>query len=349
MFRSTANNLAPGSFNGVENLFLRNLQAGTNVALTTGGVTSAAMTPDGHFVAFVGAMGGGMTVWDSTLGRKAYSNTIFPLTNGAVSLDGSRVAYWVRSSSGLIATDLVAHAGWKINTNLPAGHPGLRFSADNRFLAYAAAVNGTNQVYLYDFVASTNILVSHAFAANVSGDGPSDSPDISSDDRFVAYRSAASNIVPDDTNGVADIFLFDRQAGATTLASASYFGNHAANNRSSSPVFSGDGMTLFFQSWASDLAGADFNQASDVVACNVYASGAIPIFSVTIFPGGAPGQGPWLAWQAVPGRSYRVQFKNTVDDSWQELNGNVTIVGNQGYCQDIAPSATQRYYRIVGQ
>jgi Tol biopolymer transport system component len=346
LFRSKATNLAPGSFSGAENLFLRDRQAGTNFALTTAGLSSAAMTPDGRFVAFVGS--GKIYVWGTAAARNIYTNSTSVITNVAISSDGNRIAYWTGASPiRLFATDLAGGTSWTISSNPPASHPGMRFSADNRFLAYAAAVNKTNQVYLYDFLAATNISVSVGYNPAAPGNDSSDSPDISSDGRFVAYRSAANNLVPSDTNGVPDIFLFDRPAGATTLLSASYLGSFAANNRSLCPVFSGDGQTLVFQTWASDLVGADFNQTGDVVACSVFPSGSISLFYVTIF--GSSSQGPWLTWPAVPGKSYRVQFKTNLSDTWQELGGNVTIVGNQGYCQDIAPATTRRFYRIVGQ
>src|SRR5437899_2579203 len=38
---------------------------------------------------------------------------------------------------------------------------------------------------------------------------------ISSDGRFVAFYSFASNLVPGDTNDVTDVFVHDRQTGAT--------------------------------------------------------------------------------------------------------------------------------------
>ena len=44
-------------------------------------------------------------------------------------------------------------------------------------------------------------------------------PAISADGRFVAFQSAASNVVPDDTNGVRDFLVHDRQTGATTRVS----------------------------------------------------------------------------------------------------------------------------------
>ena len=77
----------------------------------------------------------------------------------------------------------------------------------------------------------------------------SDSPDISYDGRFVAYRSAASNIATNDANGVPDVFVYDRFTGENTLRSQNWFGESSGNNRSMSPAFSGDGMTLVFPSW----------------------------------------------------------------------------------------------------
>jgi hypothetical protein len=238
---------------------------------------------------------------------------------------------------------------WTIGSYSYQSRLSLRFSADNRFLAYSASPSSLSQIYLYDFLAKTNLLVSHCYYSTAAGNDSSDSPDISADGRFIAYRSAATNIVPGDVNGVSDIFLFDRQSGATTLLSVSRFGNRAANNRSRNPSFSADGQTLVFQSWASDLAGADFNQGSDVVAYSLYAAGSIPVFGAAMLAPGPASPSPWITWQVMPGKSYRVQFKNSPDDpSWQELGGSVTILGNQGYCQDLAPAATRRFYRIVG-
>jgi hypothetical protein len=41
------------------------------------------------------------------------------------------------------------------------------------------------------------------------------------------------------------------------------------NNRSFAPQFSGDGQTVVFQSWASDLVAQDFNQVNDFVALKI--------------------------------------------------------------------------------
>jgi hypothetical protein len=123
----------------------------------------------------------------------------------------------------------------------------------------------------------------------------------------VAYRSAATNLVPGGTNGLPHIFLYDRQNSTTTLLSASRLGPWAADNQSLTPVFSGDGQTLVFQSWASDLFAQDFNQGSEGIAYSLYASGSIPLFSASLLPGTIPGQGPWITWPVLPGKAYTVE------------------------------------------
>lgn len=52
------------------------------------------------------------------------------------------------------------------------------------------------------------------------GNSESDTPVISADGRYVAFYSAASNLVAGDINGALDIFLKDTQTGITTLVSA---------------------------------------------------------------------------------------------------------------------------------
>jgi hypothetical protein len=251
--------------------------------------------------------------------------------------------------------DRAANINWTIGAVVPGPHSGLRFSGDGRLLAYAAPLiiigqGITNQVYLYDFQTLTASLVSQGYSSGAAAYGNSDSPDISADARFVAYRSAASNIVPGDTNGVPDVFLYDRLSSTTTLLSASRLGMSAADNRSLAPVFSADAQTLVFQSWASDIVAQDFNYGSDVFAFSLYSSSPIPLFSAALVPGASPGQGPWIIWPVLPGKTYSVQFKNTLSDAlWQPLNGSVTVVGNQAYLNDPSPGSGPRFYRVTAQ
>src|SRR2546430_15808533 len=50
-------------------------------------------------------------------------------------------------------------------------------------------------------------------------------PAISADGRFVAFISGSTYLVPGDTNGVPDVFVHDRQTGATEGVSVDSAGN----------------------------------------------------------------------------------------------------------------------------
>jgi tricorn protease-like protein len=231
-----------------------------------------------------------------------------------------------------------------LTTNHPSLRPGLRFSADSHFLIAAlyTSLPATNQIYLIDVQTGNTLLVSHKFnSLFLSANAVSDSPDISADGRFIAYRSAATDITASDTIGVPDIFLYDTQTGANTLLTQSRFGSYAADNRSRAPVFSADGRILFFESSASDLVNQTFNFNPNIFA---YGSYTLPPFPVAL---ALDTQGPLLSWPTVPGKTYQVQFKSSLSDvSWQDLTGDVSFVGSTEYFRDTTPSPVLRFYRI---
>ena len=365
LFHSQANNLVAGSFGtSVENLFWRDLGSATTYAVSAfnnsiySRTLPVAVTSDGHFVAY-GGQRADWYVWDSQLHTNAYSTTVpdgSAILALAISPDGNRIAYASASSlTNLYLVDRTAGSRKPLGSVQSVAHGVPRFSADGRYLAYVTSsanissdTNGLNDVYLYDCLTASNTLVSQPYNPAASANGDSDSPDISPDGRFVAYRSAASNLVPGDFNDVPDVFLWDRLTGATMLLSVSQWGDSSANNRSLTPVFSGDGTTVFFESWASDLVPYDFNGWSDIFAVSLLSSGTIPLFRAAIAP--APSPGIWISWPAFPGKSYHVQFKNTLaDPAWQDLPGSVSLVGTHAYLNDLAAPGSQKFYRVVAQ
>jgi Tol biopolymer transport system component len=353
LFHSKAKNLATGSFNGSENLFLRDLQLGATYAITTStlGFSTNAMTPDLRFVAY-GRAANSFVVWDSQTATAVYTNTTSTVVY-AISPDGNRIAY--SSGTGFAVVDRAAGVTNMIAARISGSHSRAQFSGDSRYLVFSssnalAAIdkNGAADVYLYDFQTQSNLLISQSCISSSAANGPSDSPAITADGRFIAYRSSAGNLVPGPTNGLPNVFVFDRQTGATTLVSLSVFGDFAANNASLTPAFSGDSQTLLFQSWAADLVPQDFNQSPGLFALKLYTSIATPAFLGQIIFAPASGQNPALTWPAAAGRNYQVQFKNNLTDPvWQNLNGDVTIVGDRAFATDFAPSPSQRFYRIA--
>ena len=118
------------------------------------------------------------------------------------------------------------------------------------------------QVSVYDARKSASTRVSVDSAGN-EGNADSSEPSISGDGRFVAFASNATNLVAGDSNGVSDIFVHDRQTGATTRVSVDSAGNQS-NAASWDPSVSADGRYVAFVSSASNLVAGDTNGVSDV-------------------------------------------------------------------------------------
>ena len=99
---------------------------------------------------------------------------------------------------------------------------------------------------------------------NVQGNGNSTQSAVTPDGRFIAFVSAASNLVPGDTNGVADVFVHDRATGATERVSVDSDGLEANFPSDFKPAISRNGRFVAFTSFASNLVFEDFNATWDV-------------------------------------------------------------------------------------
>src|SRR4029453_15940937 len=107
-------------------------------------------------------------------------------------------------------------------------------------------------VYVRDRVAGITRRVSVASNGGAPN-GPSWAPRLSADGRYVAFTSAASNLVPGDTNGVEDVFVHDRVTHTTTRVSVSSDAPES-DQPSIRPAINGDGSVVAFVSKASTLA-----------------------------------------------------------------------------------------------
>jgi Tol biopolymer transport system component len=123
----------------------------------------------------------------------------------------------------------------------------------------AGDTNGATDVFVRDTVNNTTTLVSVSTNAT-AGNGASREATITPDGRYVAFVSAATNLVAGDENGIPDVFVRDLQLGVTTLASpgARKFTGSAATpltpgSSSESPVLSADGRYVAFFSTATGL------------------------------------------------------------------------------------------------
>jgi Tol biopolymer transport system component len=123
----------------------------------------------------------------------------------------------------------------------------------------AGDANGASDIFVRDIAAGTTARVSVS-AIGADADLASTEPAISGDGRFVAFTSAATNLVAGDTNGVADIFARDLVTGTTSRVSVSSTGGQA-DKASSGASLSRNGQLVSFLSSATTLvAGASGTQ-----------------------------------------------------------------------------------------
>src|SRR5438132_9068365 len=85
--------------------------------------------------------------------------------------------------------------------------------------------------------AQTTERVSVASDGTTEGNDASLGSALSADGRFVAFDSAATDLVAGDANGVSDVFVHDRQTGTTERVSVASDGA-PANNASSCAALS---------------------------------------------------------------------------------------------------------------
>jgi Tol biopolymer transport system component len=89
-------------------------------------------------------------------------------------------------------------------------------------------------------------------------------PTISTNGRYIAFSSAATNMVPNDTNRRWDGFVHDRTARKTKRVSVQSDGGQARAGDSHDVAISGDGRFVAFESLAKNLVSKDTNNRQDV-------------------------------------------------------------------------------------
>jgi len=179
--------------------------------------------------------------------------------------------------AGMTERVSVSSSGEQANGRSCFYETGPRVSADGRFVAFASEAsnlvpndnNGATDVFVRDRMLGTTERVS---VSNTGQEGNEDSGyrpgveifgvAISADGMYVAFGSAANNLVPGDT-GWWDVFVRDRVGGTTERVSVADGGGQA-NQHSVRPSISADGRFVAFSSRASNLVPNDTNGASDV-------------------------------------------------------------------------------------
>jgi Tol biopolymer transport system component len=267
VFHSTASNLVPGDSNGAGDLFLRDLVLKTTERVSVGHDGAQAddtsyieeatgygseVTPDGRYIAF----------------SSHASNLVEGDTNGWYDA-------FVRDRV-VGTTELVSVSSTEAHGN--SGSEVESMSADGRYVVFASHANNlvlndhnsAKDTFVRDRLTGTTELVSMSSDEELGNDNSYQAA-VSADGRYVAFESWSSNLVPDDSNGRADVFVRDRALGTTERVSlgdddtqAVSAPSRAGFSGSVDPSISADGRLVAFLSWAPNLVAGDTNGLSDI-------------------------------------------------------------------------------------
>ncbi|MDA3936328.1 MAG: cell wall-binding repeat-containing protein, partial [Actinomycetota bacterium] len=143
-------------------------------------------------------------------------------------------------------------------------------SADGRYVVFdsratnlvSGDTNSSTDIFVHDRQTGVTERVSVASNGD-EGTGASWLPAFSADGRYVAFESGATNLVSGDTNGKYDVFVHDRQTGATERVSVASTSDEGDGYSYESDI-SADGRYVTFESNATDLVSSDTNGQPDV-------------------------------------------------------------------------------------
>ena len=278
-FASSASNLVPfpQDLNEASDVFVFDRQAQTTELISRdlihssspggsveNGASAPALSGDGRFVVFLS------------------SSSQFVLNDTNEDQD---VFVWDRQQQTIDRVSVSSDGRQANRDSQPSGYPP-SISDDGRFVAFASDAtnlvpgddNGVTDVFLRDRLNGTTIRIEPPSGCSIDGgtasspSGASDSPSLSSDGRFLVFKSLASNFVSNDTNNHADVFVYDRTTGLVARVLGD--GDVEPNGDSNFPFISADGAWITFQSDATNLVANDINGATDIfVAANPFLSG----------------------------------------------------------------------------
>ena len=201
-------------------------------------------------------------------------------------------------------------------------------SANGHFVAFKSwatnlvtgDIGAKDDIFVHDQLMAETTRASLTYLGGEANDH-SNSPVISADGRYVAFHSAATNLVPGDGNGTTDVFVRDRHTGDIVCVSVDSAGNEG-NGWSGYPSISADGRYVAFESSATDLVGGDTNGYRDIFVhdrdadgdCTFDEPGQINTVRVSVTSGGAQAANGNSEYAAISADGRHVAFYSAATD-----------------------------------
>ena len=270
-------------------------------------------------------------------------SAVFVTAEALTPTDVNLVADVYRADLMSGATELVSwNAAGTGSANRASDQP--RLGADGRFIVFRSLAtdlipgvsSGKLNLYLRDMKSGTTTLLSANATGSGEATGASRLPVFGADNRTILFTASAADLSGDEAILVPQSFQFQLPSAITLDTDVdglddnwerSYFGNLQHNG----------------------LTDSDFDGSSDA---SEFFAGTSPVDprsrlgELTIARTASAGLR--VSWSAVAGRSYKVQYKNNLNDStWIDLPHYAAVMGQTGFVDDTDTLVSERYYRVV--
>jgi hypothetical protein len=210
---------------------------------------------------------------------------------------------------------------------------------DGRFIVFQSVAsdlvenddNTASDIFVADRILGKVLLLTINFKGTATADGASSIAALSANGRVLVFQSHAPDLIAHDYNDRRDVFVATLSLpdsdgdGMDDDFEITYFGNLERNGAGD---FDSDGQSDYHEFIAGTNPGSD--------------SSIFRVISIAA-PGAATRQ---VLWSSVAGRSYSVQFKDSLLDDWSTLPQTVRATSSTAAFVDNASTAT-RFYRVA--
>lgn len=262
VFTSAQSDLVTGDSNATSDVFIKNLSSGSvkRISVDAAGIEGnntsheATISRDGKYVVF---------------------------HSDATNLDGSTT-----TAGQVFFYDVAADSLSKISVNNAgtegnAGSNGMAISDDGRYVAFFSSAtnlvdsdvngvydndtNAVDDIFLHDRTLNTTTRIStDSVGAEATGGASTGMVSMSSDGLYVAFSSAATNLVAGDANVKGDVFVKNTSDNSISRISVVTGGAEATGGDSTNPDITADGRYIVFESTATNLVAGDANAQADI-------------------------------------------------------------------------------------
>lgn len=259
-FASTSSNLDPDDTDATSDVFVRDLVTSTTTLVSRASGTAGAKGNGFSYIPSISRDG-------SVIAFSSAASNLNPADT-----DNVRDIFLRNWSNANPTTTLASVSSAGVKGNGESFDPSI--ASDGTRVAFISLANNLDpaetdamgDVFVRDLTSSSTVWASRG-SSNTGTKGESFEPALAGNGNYVTFFSTSSNLDPDDTDAIADIFVRSLEKNTTTWVSRGS-SNTGTKSTSFNPAISADGTQVLFHSSSSNLNPADTDNIPDIYIRN---------------------------------------------------------------------------------